>query len=189
MKIVCLGDSLTAGYKLRPEEGWVSILQRETPHSWINQGISGDTSTGVLLRLQTQALPLEPDYVLMLCGFNDIMLTGSCDIAKTSVMAMFHQCPKQGVKPVLGIPYEIRNVPEHYQCLCDAERAKEASREYISWLRKLVQAASLRHVDFAEAFECAEKSGVGPLYQQDGMHPTALGSRIMADRVKQSGLF
>ena len=45
MKIVCLGDSLTAGYKVRPESAWVSILNRETPHTWINCGISGDTTT------------------------------------------------------------------------------------------------------------------------------------------------
>ena len=32
MKIVCLGDSLTTGYNLAPGEGWVDLLNRETPH-------------------------------------------------------------------------------------------------------------------------------------------------------------
>lgn len=186
MKIVCLGDSLTAGYKLLPEERWVNILEKETSCSWINRGISGDCSNGVLVRLHTEAFPERPDYVLMMCGFNDIMLTGSFDMAKASVMAMFHQCPSYGVKPVIGIPFPIKNIPEKYLPLCDPYRAKSCSIEYIAWLRKLVDISSLRCVDFALAFEQAEREGRGELYQPDGMHPSALGSRLMAEQVKKS---
>lgn len=40
MKIVCLGDSLTAGYNVTREESWVDLLNRETSDTWINAGIS-----------------------------------------------------------------------------------------------------------------------------------------------------
>ena len=66
MKIVCLGDSLTTGYNLAPGEGWVDLLNRETPHLWVNAGVAGDTSTGLLVRLQSQALPQKPDMVLFM---------------------------------------------------------------------------------------------------------------------------
>ena len=108
MKIVCLGDSLTTGYNLVPGEGWVDLLNRETPHLWVNAGVAGDTSTGLLVRLQSQALPQKPDMVLFMGGDNDIMLTGSADQAKSAVMAMVHQCVAAGVRPVVGIPYPVR---------------------------------------------------------------------------------
>ena len=201
MKIVCLGDSLTAGYRLSSEDCWVQILNRETPHTWINAGISGDTSTGLLVRLQTEVLPQQPDMVLLMGGDNDIMLTGCADPysvktlrssmvtgseeqAKTSLMAMLHQCAARGVKPVVGIPFPIRNIPQRWQAVCDVENARSASLRYIRWLRALTDAISLRRVDFAAAFAAAPLPD--ELYQEDGMHPSAAGSRVMADAVLQS---
>lgn len=184
MKIICLGDSLTAGYRLPADACWVQILNRETPHTWINAGVSGDTSTGLLVRLQTEVLPQHPDMVLLMGGDNDIMLTGSEDLAKTSLMAMLHQCAAQGVKPVVGIPFPIRSIPTRWQAVCDTENARRASLRYIQWLRTLVDAISLRKVDFAAAFAAAP-SPEG-LYQEDGMHPSAAGSHLMADAVMQA---
>ena len=119
MKIVCLGDSLTTGYNLAPGEGWVDLLNRETPHLWVNAGVAGDTSTGLLVRLQSQALPQKPDMILFMGGDNDIMLTGSADQAKSAVMAMVHQCVAAGVRPVVGIPYPVRTIPAQWQPVCD----------------------------------------------------------------------
>ena len=144
MKIVCLGDSLTTGYNLAPGEGWVDLLNRETPHLWVNAGVAGDTSTGLLVRLQSQALPQKPDMVLFMGGDNDIMLTGSADQAKSAVMAMVHQCVAAGVRPVVGIPYPVRTIPAQWQPVCDMDRDLEASAEYVRWLRRLTDAISLR---------------------------------------------
>ena len=181
MKIVCLGDSLTTGYNLVPGEGWVDLLNRETPHLWVNAGVAGDTSTRLLVRLQSQALPQKPDMVLFMGGDNDIMLTGSADQAKSAVMAMVHQCVAAGVRPVVGIPYPVRTIPAQWQPVCDMDRALEASAEYVRWLRRLTDAISLRRVDFGAAFDVA--GNTADLYQRDGMHPSRLGSRVMADAV------
>ena len=79
MKIICLGDSLTAGCGLRRGENWVELLREQTGDEWINAGVCGDTSTGILVRLQTEVLPQRPDEVLLMGGDNDIMLTGCAD--------------------------------------------------------------------------------------------------------------
>ena len=100
MKIICLGDSLTAGCGLRRGENWVELLREQTGDEWINAGVCGDTSTGILVRLQTEVLPQRPDEVLLMGGDNDIMLTGCADQAKSAMMAMIHQCAARGVKPV-----------------------------------------------------------------------------------------
>ena len=98
MKIICLGDSLTAGCGLRRGENWVELLREQTGDEWINAGVCGDTSTGILVRLQTEVLPQRPDEVLLMGGDNDIMLTGCADQAKSAMMAMIHQCAARGVK-------------------------------------------------------------------------------------------
>ena len=44
MKIICLGDSLTAGCGLRRGENWVELLREQTGDEWINAGVCGSTS-------------------------------------------------------------------------------------------------------------------------------------------------
>ena len=61
------------------------------------------------------------------------------------------------------------------------DQALEASAEYVRWLRRLTDAISLRRVDFGAAFDAA--GNTADLYQRDGMHPSRLGSRVMADAV------
>ena len=182
MKIVCLGDSLTAGYKVRPEEAWVSILNRETPHTWVNCGISGDTSVGMLARLQTEVLPQNPDMVLWMGGCNDVIITGSSDQAKNSLMAMIHQCGHRGVIPAVGIPIAMRSMPDRWKKVCDPQRVYDTSEEYVRWLRRFLAGIPQRNVDFDGAFRAV---GNGPeLYLDDGLHPDVAGQRIMADAVK-----
>ncbi|NLU24749.1 MAG: hypothetical protein GXW99_08640 [Clostridiales bacterium] len=186
MKIVCLGDSLTAGYNVRPEECWVTLLNKETPFTWINAGVSGDTSTGLLTRLQTEVFPQKPDAVMWMGGDNDIMLTGSSDEAKSCVMGMIHQCTARGIKPVIGIQFLALGIPERWKKVCDWKKALAESGRYIEWLRCLTEAISLRRVDFDAAFV---SRGGSALYQADGMHPNIMGHRVMADAVKESGIF
>ena len=180
MKIYCLGDSLTAGYGVDPGENWVSRLNTRTSHTWINGGISGDTSPGMLTRLRTDALLEKPDYVIWLGGFNDILLTGSADQAKSCVMAFVNHCAAAGVRPVIGIPYMIRSVAAPWNRLCDWEACRPVLEEYISWLRRLAEAAMLRRVDFREAGNCLLR---------DGMHPSGEGHCRMAEAVLGCGCF
>lgn len=187
MKIICLGDSLTAGHNVRHEYCWVSLLQQETEDTWINAGISGDTSVGMLVRLHSEVLPQRPDEVLLMGGDNDILLTGSTDVAKASIMAIVHQCVNARVKPIIGIPFALQAFPGMWADVCSCEAARMASQQYLQWLRSLVRTLLLRHVDFDEAFHRAGNRS--DLYQADGLHPTVTGHRIMADTVKTNGLF
>ena len=105
MRIVCLGDSITAG--VSQEESWVALLQRSSSHTWINAGIVGDIAVGMLCRLQDCIRHHRPDMLIWLGGVNDILLTGSRDLPVSCTMAAVHQCVAAGVLPVVGIPYSI----------------------------------------------------------------------------------
>jgi|UPI00010B2326 Lysophospholipase L1 and related esterases len=78
LNIVMLGDSLTAGYGLDPQDALPEQITRALRSDAginvriINQGLSGDTSAGGLLRLQT-ALDLQPDGLILALGSNDAL--------------------------------------------------------------------------------------------------------------------
>ena len=74
--IVALGDSLTAGLGLDESEAYPAVLQRRLRadgHSVtvINAGISGETSSGAVSRLDWVLTSLEPDLVILETGAND----------------------------------------------------------------------------------------------------------------------
>ena len=52
MKLICIGDSLTFGYGVRPSQRWTRLCAQETGWEIVNEGISGDTTGGMLVRLR-----------------------------------------------------------------------------------------------------------------------------------------
>lgn len=76
-KVLALGDSLTAGLGLPPEQGFTAKLQaalaaKGVAVTLINAGVSGDTTAGGLARLDW-ALGDHPDYALVELGANDML--------------------------------------------------------------------------------------------------------------------
>ena len=74
-KLLALGDSLTAGFGLPPEQGFTAKLQvalkaKGSDVEVINGGISGDTTAGGLARLEW-SLADHPDFALVELGAND----------------------------------------------------------------------------------------------------------------------
>lgn len=74
VKILILGDSLSAAYGISQEEGWVSLLQdmwQEKSITIVNGAISGETSDGALARLPRLLKQHQPTHVYIELGGND----------------------------------------------------------------------------------------------------------------------
>lgn len=70
--IMVFGDSLSAGYGLRPGEGWVDLLRQALPaHQVVNASQSGETTAGGLSRLPAALARHKPDIVILGLGGND----------------------------------------------------------------------------------------------------------------------
>ncbi|MCK6437049.1 arylesterase [Rivihabitans pingtungensis] len=70
--IMVFGDSLSAGYGLRPGEGWVDLLRQALPaHQVVNASQSGETTAGGLSRLPAALARHKPDIVVLELGGND----------------------------------------------------------------------------------------------------------------------
>ena len=76
-KIVCFGDSLTEGYgagwlfPVDRSKSYPAFLQSKVNASVVNAGISGDTTSDALARLDTDVLSINPQMVIILLGTND----------------------------------------------------------------------------------------------------------------------
>ena len=185
MKIVCLGDSLTAGYGVRRSLNWVSLLNAGSTHEWVNAGVSGDTTGGMLARLQNDVFAQKPDAALLIGGINDILLTESFEAAKANLSAMVNQCAARRIRPIVGIPYPLNpDVPQPWEPLINFRRAAEIQSAYADWLRLFTQTFRLRFVDFDKTWRNDFSfAGRAQLYLSDGLHPSPAGHRRIADEI------
>lgn len=72
-RVLALGDSLTAGNGVAPEQAWPSPLAGRTGWVVINGGVSGDTSGAALQRLPALLEEHSPVLVLVTLGGNDML--------------------------------------------------------------------------------------------------------------------
>ena len=77
--ILILGDSISAGYGINVEQGWVAKLQQRLnqkypkQHQVINASVSGETTSGALARLPKLLTTYKPDMVVIELGGNDAL--------------------------------------------------------------------------------------------------------------------
>ena len=74
--ILVFGDSISAAYGIRPEQGWVSLLQQKLKtqgygYDVINASVSGETTAGGLARLPRALSVHRPAIVIIELGGND----------------------------------------------------------------------------------------------------------------------
>ena len=71
-KVLVMGDSLSAAYGLRPEQGWVALADAKSArYAFHNASISGETSAGGRSRIDAELARVRPDIVIIELGAND----------------------------------------------------------------------------------------------------------------------
>lgn len=99
MKLICIGDSLTFGYGVHLSQRWTWLCAQETGWELVNEGINGDTTGGMLARMQGGVLAelregglgADRPYVLLMGGSNDVFYSGSDAAARENMGAIIHQ--------------------------------------------------------------------------------------------------
>ena len=106
LKILALGDSLTAGYGLPPGQGFAPQLERALRDSGIDAevidaGLSGDTTAGGLARLDW-ALADKPDLVILELGANDMLRGVDPAETRANLDAMLAKLREAGPRVLLA---------------------------------------------------------------------------------------
>ncbi|MGZ4960321.1 MAG: arylesterase, partial [Methylomonas sp.] len=104
--IVVLGDSISAGYGIEVQQGWVALLQKKladqhSPYVISNESISGDTSAGGLARIDPALKTHKPDIVLLELGANDGLRGLSPPEMKHNLAEMVRRSQKAGARVLL----------------------------------------------------------------------------------------
>jgi acyl-CoA thioesterase-1 len=107
--VVAFGDSLMAGYQLRPGEGFAPQLEKALRAKGrdvtvINAGVSGDTTAQGKARIAwgLAGLKTRPDLVILELGANDMLRGQSPAAAKANLDAIIKDFQKRGIRVLLA---------------------------------------------------------------------------------------
>ena len=168
--LLVLGDSLSAGYGINQESGWVALLESDLGdhHRIINGSISGDTTGGGLNRLPRLLEEFSPDFVLLELGGNDGLRGQPLALMKSNLQAMIELVRDAGAEPVL---FGMRLPPNYGRRYSDA---------FAAVYPQLSESEKVLLIPF----QLEELSVTEGMIQEDGLHPTALAQPIIKDVVK-----
>jgi acyl-CoA thioesterase I len=172
--IVCFGDSLTAGFGLDSSQSYPSLLQRELDRRSYkyrveNLGASGDTTQDGLARV-SDALALKPSIAIVELGANDGLRGQPVSGIERNLGQVIEAFQKAKVRVLLaGITLPPNYGPDYIQ-------------RFAAIYPQLAAKYKVRLLDFL----LAGVAGNPRLMQQDGLHPNAEGTRIVAATVLKS---
>lgn len=169
--IVALGDSLTAGLGVTPDQAWPALLEtRLKREGWdyrvVNAGVSGDTTAGGLSRLPW-VLRAEPDIVVVALGANDGLRGQSVSAMRSNLTSIVERARARGARVLLVGMRMPPNYGEPY------------TREFAAAFGDVARRASVGFMPFLLDGVAAAPA----LNQADGLHPNAEGHRIIAERI------
>lgn len=169
--IVALGDSLTAGYGLAPNDGFVPQLQaalaaRGHKVTVQNAGVSGDTSSGGLARLDWAVGP-EAQAVIVELGANDMLRGIAPEVTRKNLTAIIEQLDARGLPVLLAGMLAAPNLGPDYAARFNPIYG-ELSARY-----------GLVHYPFFLDGVVADRS----LNLADGIHPNAEGISVIVTRI------
>ena len=170
-RIVILGDSLTAGLGLDPDQSFPVLLQKRLDaeghrYEVVNAGVSGDTTAGGLRRLDW-SIEGDTRILVVALGGNDGLRGLPVTATRTNLEEIITKAQQRGIAVVLA----GMEAPPNYGSAYTAE--------FRQLFRDL---ASANHVAFIP-FLLEGVAGVPKLNQRDGIHPNAEGARAVEELV------
>ena len=169
--IVALGDSLTAGFGVLPDEAYPALLEarlRREGYAYrvVNAGVSGDTTAAALRRVDW-VLRSKPAIVIVALGANDGLRHQGVPAMRDNLVAIVHRLRAAGVTVLLA----GMRAPPNY--------GPEYSRSFAAVFPEVARTTSVPLVPFL----LDGVAGDPHLNQPDGIHPTAEGQRVIADKL------
>ncbi len=173
--ILILGDSLSASFGLKENQGWVyqlnqSLHQQKAPYTLINASISGETTGGALARLPNILAKQNIDYLLIELGGNDGLRGFPPKLIKNNLLQIITLAQQQNIKVLLMTIKIPPNYGERYNQLFN---------------QTFAEAAKLRDIPLLPFF--MEAIAIKPeLMQADGIHPNLAAQPLIVAFMAQT---
>lgn len=172
-RVVFLGDSITSGFGLAPDEApypalvAASLAAEGLPIEAINAGVPGSTSAGGLRRLPP-ALATHPDVLLVELGGNDFLMGLPLQELAANLAAIIDAAQADGARVLLaGLELPDGLLGSRRARDFEAVHAEVAEDQEVPLVPDLLE----------------DVFGDPRRMQRDGIHPTAEGHRVVAENL------
>ena len=174
IRLLAIGDSLTAGYGLPTDQSFPVQLEaalRDQGYevAVINAGVSGDTTAGGLARLDW-ALSDAPDLVLLELGANDGLRGLDPNDTRRNLAAMLERLTERGMPTLLAGMYAPPNLGREYGAVFNALYPELAETYQVPLYPFFLDGVA----------------AVEALNQADGIHPNGQGVAVIVERMLPS---
>jgi acyl-CoA thioesterase I len=171
VKIVALGDSLTAGLGLAPTEGFVPRLQAALAAKGIaaeiaNAGVSGDTSSGALARLDW-SVPEGTEAVIVEIGANDMLRGIKPQVTRDALDTILQRLTGRHIAVLL----------------CGMRAAPNLGPDYVAAFESIYPELAGKYGALLYPFFLDGVAGDLGLLQRDGKHPSVAGVDAIVARI------
>lgn len=172
IRLLMLGDSITAGYGLPPGQGIVPQLQAALvaagrPVRILDAGVSGDTTAGGLARIDW-ALAENPQAAIVALGGNDGLRALPPAASRANMASILDRLAAKRIPTMLAGMIAPPNLGADY------------GREFATIFTSL---AAERPAMLFYPFLLEGVAGIAALNQPDGIHPNQAGVRVMVERL------
>ncbi len=173
-RILILGDSLSAAYRIPIEKSWPALLQQRLGRDRaeiVNASISGETTDGGRQRLPALLRQQRPDILILELGGNDGLRGLPFSRTRKNLTAMIESARQSGAQVLLIGVRMPPNLGAAYNRRFQKIFSDLAAQYDIAFLPRFLEGVA------------AGKPG---LMQADGIHPTAKAQPILAQKVEQA---
>ncbi|WP_139851252.1 arylesterase [Acinetobacter pullicarnis] len=171
--VMILGDSLSAGYGIQLQQGWVALLQQRlnqqfpNTHKVVNASVSGETSSGALARLPKLLQTHKPQLVVIELGGNDALRGQPPQMIQNNLAKLIQLSQKANAKVLLlGM-----KIPPNY------------GTAYSTAFENNYKVLSQRYNVKLVPFFMQGVAGNAKLMQVDLIHPNAAAQPILLNNV------
>jgi acyl-CoA thioesterase-1 len=169
--IAAVGDSLTEGQGVAEEFAYPALLEEKLQsHGYryrvVNAGISGETSSGTLARINW-ILTLKPHIVILVIGANDGFRGIDPELIKSNILNIIKTLRENNVVIVLGGMQMVQNLGKDY------------TTAFANIYPEVARAEDVIFIPFFLSGVAANRA----LNQADGIHPTKEGYRKIVDSI------
>lgn len=175
-RVVFMGDSITDGWKLN---------EYFPGKPYINRGISGQTTSQMLLRFRPDVIALKPKVVVILAGTNDLSAnTGpmTLEAIEGNIASMTELARANGINVVLSsvMPVSDYNKDKSGKAIVrTTQRPPEQILALNEWIKSFCSKRGLVYLDYFTAM-VDDKGFLKADIANDGLHPNARGYEIIS---------
>jgi acyl-CoA thioesterase-1 len=168
IKMVGLGDSITYGYPYEPEASWFNMAASQLNIDYVNCGINGDTTDGMVSRFDRDVIHYKPSHLIVMGGTNDAYAGMPANQVIDNICDMVELALKNDIVPMIGLPIPCNDLVE-----------ENLLEQYRKGMCQYAVDNNIQVIDFHKAMVDDSGLKIKKGMHYDDVHPNKAGYEVM----------